>query len=440
VTVTGEVSKNPTPEKHGRRAWGWAVLSVVLIVIGCLLAPSSVVAAWGKESLVNTDSFVATYAPLAKDPAMHSYVVDQTMLAIDNKVDTKQISANLIDGIKQLGPGPRADAALDALQGPVSSGLENLLRTGVTNFVHSDAFATAWKDALTVSHKQLTAMMRDEHDAVVLTKKDGVIGIQLGPIVQKIKENLVNRGLNIAKRIPTVNRTIPIADASKINTAQATYQLVVNLGTWLLWVCLAFVVVGILAARRRLVALIGASLGLALVFLLLRLGFVVGRNIVTTTVSLSNTPAHIPELLFNTATAQMQNTATAGVILTLGIALITWIAGPFPSTARLRAGYSSGVRRIRSLERNRGMDTGKVGDLLYEQRVLIRVVVALAVAAIIILSRPLSVGVVVATAVVALVVLAALSLIQGPWQMTPAGPAAEGGATRADSAKRDQRS
>jgi hypothetical protein len=86
------------------------------------------------------------------------------------------------------------------------------------------------------------------------------------------------------------------------------------------------------------------------------------------------------------------------------------------------------------------MDTGKVGDLLYEQRVLIRVVIALAVAAIIILTRPLSVGVVVATAVVALVVLAALSLIQGPWQMTPAGPAAEGGATRADSAKRDQTS
>lgn len=437
MSVADEVAETPTPKRPSRRAWGWSALSVVLIFIGCVLAPTAVVSAWGKETLVDSDAFVSTYAPLAKDPAMQNYVIDQTMAAIDKKVDTEQISANLVDGIKQLSPGPRADAALDALEGPVANGLENLLRTGVTNFVHSEAFATAWKDALTVSHNQLTKMMRNDRDAVLLTKQDGVIGIQLGPIVEKVKANLVDRGLNIANRIPAVHRTIPIADASKIDTAQATYQLVVNLGTWMIWVCLAFIGVGILVARQRLVALIGASLGLALVFLLLRLGFVVGRNILTATVSASNTPAHIPELLFNTATAQMRNTAVAGAILALGIALVTWVTGPFPTTAKVREMYAASVTRIRSLERSRGMNTGKIGDFLYEQRVLVRVVIALAVAAVIILTRPLSVGVVVWTAVIALVVLAVLSLIQGPWGPTPAGPAGEVGPSRADSGKRD---
>ncbi len=407
----------PTPveqEVASGRGRAWAVLSVVLIVIGCLLAPLSVITTWGRITLVDTDQFVATYAPLAHDRAVQDYVIDQTMTAIDKNVDTDRISRNLVDGLEGISDSPRTDRALGALQGPIARGLENLLKDGVTRFVRSDAFSQAWTEALKVSHDQMTGTMRNDPNAVLQAQDNGVIGIQLGPVVNKIKQDLVDRGIELAKRIPGVDKTIPVANASNIGTAQAGYRTVVALGTWLPWVSLAFLVCGVVVARRRMLALLGAALGFAFAMLVLRLGFVIGLNVLTATLPPSLAPADVTDLLFDTATDQMRDTATAGLVLGIGVAIVVWFAGPFPSTAGIRRAYASSAGNTRDLARSHGMDTGRTGEVLYAQRVPIRIVIALAVGAVIILSRPLSIGVIVVTGVVALVVLGILSVLQRP--------------------------
>ncbi len=426
MTDGSQVVSAPTTGP-GPRGRGWTVLSVCLIVIGCLLAPLAVVTAWGKATLVDTDQFVATYAPLAADRDVQDYVIDRTMNAIDTKVDTDRISDELIQGIEDLGTNARTNSALEALRGPISQGLRNLMKTGVTDFVRSDAFPAAWKKALRISHDQMTATMRNDPDAVLQAQDNGAIGIQLGPIVERIKQHLIDRGVDVAKRIPAVHKTVPIADASDLGAAQVVYRTVVALGTWLLWLCLAFLVAGVVVARRRLTALLGASIGVALVMLLLKLGFVVGLNALTATLP----PSAPTDLLFDTATDQMRDTATAALVLGIGVAIVTWISGPFTSTAALRGAYSSAAGSARNHLRGAGFDAGKVGDVLYAQRVPIRIAIALAVAAVIILSRPLSVDVVVTTGVVALIVLAIVSILQQPAGRSRTDDAASDAATPA---------
>ena len=56
---SGPTGSGPRPRRSR------AVLAVVLIVLGVMLAPVAVVTGWAKWTLTDTDRFVATYAPLA---------------------------------------------------------------------------------------------------------------------------------------------------------------------------------------------------------------------------------------------------------------------------------------------------------------------------------------------------------------------------------------
>ena len=72
--------------------------------------------------------------------------------------------------------------------------------------------------------------------------------------------------------------------SDQIPTVQTGYRAIVAVGSWLGWVALAFLATGVLVARRRSVALVGAALGLALSMLVLVLGFAVGRALLLTAV------------------------------------------------------------------------------------------------------------------------------------------------------------
>ena len=93
------------------------MLAAVLIVLGCLMAPLAVVSGWAKSTLTDTDTFVATYAPLARNPEVQGFVVDQATAAINQNVDIEQYIADVIDGIKALGTRSAGERRAGRLEG-----------------------------------------------------------------------------------------------------------------------------------------------------------------------------------------------------------------------------------------------------------------------------------------------------------------------------------
>src|SRR5215218_7292402 len=401
------------PTRRPRSRW-WTALAVVLIVLGCVLAPLAVISGWAKSTLTDTDSFVATYAPLAESPEVQNYVVDQAAAAINENVNIEQLTSDLIDGIKELGTRPRASAALDALKGPATQGIQNLIRNGISAFVSSDAFAETWERALRFSHTQLVATLSNDPQALIAAQSNGTIGIQLGPIVEDVKAALLARGLSIASRIPPVDRTIPIAQSDQIPTVQSAYLAVVAIGGWLPWVALIFLTAGVLVARRRSVALVWAAIGLSASMLVLLIGFGIGRAMLLTSVPSALVPSSVTTLLYDTATAAMKDTALSALVLGVALAIIAWLAGPFRAPSRLRALYNDGIAGLRRNAEQHGVTTGRVGAWTFAQRRVLHVIIALAAAAAVILLRPLSGEAIAWILILSVVLLVVLSLVERP--------------------------
>lgn len=399
------------PRKTGR----WRpFVAVILIVIGCVLAPLAVVSGWAKATLTDTDSFVATYAPLAKDPAVQAYVVNETMDVINQNVDVSGLTGEVIDGIKGLGVRPRVGQALDLLKAPATQGIESMLQRGVETFVTSDAFGTAWQQALRISHTQLEATLSNDPAALLKAQNNGTIGIEIGPIIDQVKQSLVDQGVTIASRIPSVNKTIPIAQATNLPTAQLAYRAVVAAGSWLIWVALIMLTAGVLVSKHRARTLIWTAVGLGLAMSVLLIGFTSGRAILTTTLPPSVVPTNVLNLLYNTVVTPMQDTATVTLVLAIVVAIVAWLFGPFGLPRRLRGLYIDGIGSLRGSAEARGVTTGRVGEWCYAQRRLLQVLVGLGAAAALILLRPLSIGEIFGTLIVALIVLIILSVVERP--------------------------
>ncbi|GAA1439942.1 hypothetical protein [Leifsonia poae] len=397
-----------------KRGWGWTLLATVLILIGAILAPVAVAASWAKVQLTDTDSFVAAYAPLADDPGVQAYVTDQAVQVIQQNVDIPALTSQVIDGITSLGTGPVATKALEALKGPAAQGIVTLVKSTVGNFVASDAFAEVWQQALRASHAQFVATMQGDPKAAIAVGSDGSVGVQLGPIIDRVKQLLVQQGMTFASQIPSVDRTITVAQNSSLPTIQLFYGLAVGAGAWLPWVALLFLAAGVLVARRRALALVWSAVALALGMVVIVAGIAIGRLVFIASVSPSLLPSDVARTVFSTVTTAMVDTGVAVLVLAIVVALVAWYSGPFAVPRRLRGFFGAGTTWVREAAERHGISTGRTGEWLYAQRVLLRAAIAVIAAAVVLFVRPLTPGLIIWTLVIAAIVIVILELVQRP--------------------------
>ncbi|GAA2081808.1 hypothetical protein [Microbacterium hatanonis] len=345
--TTGGGAEAHRPDGRRRRGRWWTVVATVLIVVGALLAPLAAAASWANTTLTDTDRFVDTYAPLAHDPAVRDLVTDETVRVIEEQVDIPQLTSDVIDGIIDLGTGPVATQALEALKGSVTQGLQSLVRSKVADLVASEGFDTVWTNTLRITHVQLTAALQGDPDALVGLGEDGSIGIQLAPIVDAAKQMLVSDGFTFADRIPSTDRVIVVAQSDALPTIQRGYDIAVVSGAWLPWVALLLIAAGVAVARRRWIALMWAGIAVAATMTILVVALAVGRAVAADAVVSSEVAAGVVDALFDAALSPLRGAAVVVIVGALVVAVVGWIAGPWRLPRALRGFALTGARGVR---------------------------------------------------------------------------------------------
>ena len=374
----------------------------------------AVVAAWMKAEVTNTDRFVATVAPLADDPAFQAFLVDQIVAAVDENVDLDTIASDLFDGIATLDLPPRAKQALLLLEQPAVEGVRSLVRSAAERLIQSDAFAQTWDQTLRISHAQLLAALQGDTSGAVVISESGELGIQVGPIVDAVKKQLIAQGFALAERIPEVDRTIPIAQSESFVQARTAYQLLDILGFVLPWVSILLLAAGVLTARKKARTLIWAGLALALSMVILAAGVSIGRIAFVSAISPQYMPGAAAGSTYDALVPLIYATALAVGVAGVTVAIVAWLAGPFRGAIMVRGLTVDTARRIRAAAADRGATTGRFGLWVYHARRYLRIAVAVVAAAIVLFVRPLTPGIILWSAFGALVVILLIELLQRP--------------------------
>lgn len=408
----GKIPPSDRTPRPRRGTWR-GVLSSTLIVVAALLVPVSIVSAWARTELVDETAFVATFAPLAHDPAVQALIVDQASTTIDESLDLQTLTNDLFDGLENLGLPPRATAAIDLLRGPAVEGLRGLVATSVTQLVESDLFASVWETALRASHRGLTAAATGSTPAGAVTISDtGEVGISLAPIIDEVKERLVAQGVGFASAIPSVDRTIVLVQSDALVSLRIVYGVAATVGWWLPLVTLALFICGVLVARRKSVALVGIGIAVALGGGALAVSLAVGATVASIAASRLGIPITAVDAIYEQVVTAMRD--TAGVVALLGalLALLAWVHGRSSAAGAVRSGAAGINERLRTALRSSGVDTGRVGRWMFTYRVLVRVALVVLAIVWLLALRPLSLGDVALVLIVSLLAWWAAELAQ----------------------------
>lgn len=213
------------PDERGPRGGWWRpLLVVVLILVAAVLAPASIVARWASDTVSDTDRYVETVGPLADDPAVQKAVVTRVTNEIFQRVDVEAVTQDAIDALAAQGLPPRVSNGLSALSAPLAGGIRSFVTTQVTKLVESDVFADAWVQANRQAHAQMVAVLTGEgSDAVSV--ENGTVALNLGPLIETVKQRLSAAGFTLAEQIPAVNAQFTIFQSPDLAKAQSAFSL-----------------------------------------------------------------------------------------------------------------------------------------------------------------------------------------------------------------------
>lgn len=397
-----------SPPSPGR--WR-AVVSAICIVLASVLVPVSIVGAWARVQLVEEDAFVGTLAPLVDDAAVQDLVIDQAVGAISEQVDFAALTDDVFDGLAELGLPPRTGAALDLLRQPAAQGLESLLAQSVESVVRSDAFSDVWATAVRGAHRALTVASTSDGGGIVVRTEDGV-GIALGPIVDRVKTDLVAQGVAVANLIPSVDRTVIIGSGQNLSLLRTAYAVATTLGWWLPVITLALFGLGVLLARRRSTAILGTGIGVALGGASLGVTLSIGANAIGIAAAQTDLSPSALDVIYRQLVDSMIHTAWVLALLGVFIAVVGWLMGRSAPARRTRAAVHSLNASARHSLARRGLDTGAFGSWLGAHRVLVRTIVAVLAVLWLFALRPLGLSDVLLVVVVAIAVAWMLELLQ----------------------------
>jgi hypothetical protein len=401
---------------ESRQRWR-TILAVLLIVVGCVLAPLAGVAVWARNQVTNTDRYVRTVAPLASDPAIQQAIADQITTQIFSYLDVKGLTDQAVDALAARGLRPQVADQLRGLGGSVASGIQGFVRTEVDKIVQSQAFADAWVQANRVAHQALVKALTGQGGETVTVEGDTVT-LNLAPFIETVKQQLVAGGFGLATRIPEVNASFVLFDVKNLTRAQAAFNLLNTLGVWLPIIAIVLLGIGVVVAKDHRRALVGAAVGVAVAMVGLGLSLAVFRTIYLDAVPAAVLPHDAAAVLYDTIVAYLRLGLRTILVLALVVAGGALVTGQSTTAVRTRQRLTAGIGQLRGGADQAGLRTGPVGAWVYANKKVLRIgAVALAALALVFWGQPTG-KTVLLLAVLLLVALALVEFLAQPPQHT----------------------
>ncbi|MFJ9585344.1 hypothetical protein [Streptomyces acidicola] len=395
----------------------------VLLLLALLLSPLAVVSAWVHDTVTNTDGYVETVAPLASEPAVQQAVINRLTDRVMTNIDVGAVTSALASSLKDAGAPPRVVAGADALKGPLEATVRGTVDRVVTRVIVSDTFKRAWVGANRRAHAAVTNVLTGENNGVIRAQGN-TIQLDLGQVVNQVKQRLVDAGFEKASAIPAPDRRITLFETKQLDKAQATFRVLDVVGTWLPVVTIAFAALAVWVAPGHRFMLLVLATGVGVMMVLLIVALAVARRAYLDSVPSSALPPDAAAVIYDTFVRFLRDSARTLLVVSVITALSAYMFGPGRGASAVRRTADRGTTATGHALTRTGARTGPVGRWLEDHRKWTTgCVIAAGVLALLLWNEPTvgALALVIGIVLAVLILLAILAAATGP---AAAGPAA----------------
>ncbi len=332
-TAGGSVKKAP----RARRARG--ISAWVLVVLASLLIPVSVISVWAIRTVTNTDQYVTTMAPLARNQVIVDHLAAKATDAL--------FSTHIVENKVTAALPPKAKPIVTPIVNQVHSYVEGL----ALKFFESPQFGKLWDTLNRHTHDAVVDVLTGKQSKLTQKlEKGGAIVVNVTPALNNIIDRANAKGItlfNPAKAILTQGDKLGVTVVSKSQVSQFTglFNLIVKL-KWVIpaiALALAALAIGIAVQRRK--TLLRLAIGVALVTLLLLAGLALGRITFINQAS-GHVNGQVAAAVWDTMLRFLKTDLRWMLLAAVLVALGSWLAGPARYAVWIRSTCAKGGRWV----------------------------------------------------------------------------------------------
>jgi hypothetical protein len=328
-----------------RKKWrGRSIVSLLLFVLATLLTPLAVVGHWGHTTITDTEAYLETVGPLAADPEVQAAIGAVVTDAVIQQVDAKELVGGFLT---DLLPN---DQLAEALAGPLSSGVNQVIAGAVERFLTSDAFQTAWFALNTAAQRSLIAALEGDPEGVVQIQGPDVV-LDISSLLEVVQKALVDQGIDIAAKVtvPEVDKQIVVMSSPAFEQLRTIWAFTNPLLSFILLLVALLFTVSVLLATRRARTTVAVGVVVFVLGMALQLSLAWAESQFTN--AFAGTIFEAASIVFfQSFLTNLLEGLVSMILLGVILVIVGWFAGRTDSALRTRAalvrGYADMASRL----------------------------------------------------------------------------------------------
>ena len=289
-----------------RRGRGRGSIAWVLVILSGVLVPMVITAQWLRTTVLDTNRYVVTVAPLAYDRQFTDLLATQVTDVLYQALPADEASSA---AVQQKRPVVDAQVA-DALAGP--------------------SFPATWDAANRSAQEEAVAVLAGRPHSGVQTS-DG-LSVDLSPILDQVLQNLDQANITTFDQVvPALvsghQVNVTLLSASQLNEARSVFRVLIDLEWWLLAAAIVALVAGILLGRRRWRLAVGFAIA-ALVSSALTFGLIaLTRSLVESRATVVHVDGSVSVIVFDTVDRYLRSDLVEAMAVAGGASVVLVVGG-----------------------------------------------------------------------------------------------------------------
>ena len=350
-----------TPKVRSHRFW-----VAVLLVLGLVLTPLTIIALFVKNTISDTDRYVQTIKPLASDPAVQAFVAEDISQQLFDRVDIKGYVKDALPDKAQV------------LSGPLTSALQGFVRQAVETILATDQFQDLWVEANRVAHSQLVSVLTGETTGGVTANANGAVTVDLSAVTKLVQQQLASTGIDLFSRIPiaSIGGKITVFQSNDLYKARSGFRILNTLGWIMPFLVVACFGGAIYLSKSRRRGFVASAIAFMLGGFILATALFVGRGLYLNAATSNNLPYDAAAAFYDSLVRFLHTSVKAVSFFSIIMIIAVFLAGPSRFAVWFRLRTRQGANWLGAQSDAAGWELLAPNELVVKRKKGLRIVVA----------------------------------------------------------------